>query len=228
MANVGTSQRPNLLAGRRLRSKFVSGQDVPIETMLWFFGLTAEVVTEARGLIEAEGLTNPRKDRISVAKLDFVKQVIDRHWERLCHHCSRTSVPRSRIVVVPAWACVTCSGSRNAGGAREMVRSCEEAGAQRLVFIGGSPSCREELKRLIGHHLECRFVDGTGSRNKKQARHDIAWADFVVVMGATELSHNVSRLYTQQPSARGKLLITHRRGVEAIALEICRRLKHRS
>ena len=40
--------------------------------------------------------------------------------------------------------------------------------------------------------------------------------------GATELAHKVSTLYTRDPDARRKLVVTSRRGIEAIADDVRR------
>ena len=90
------------------------------------------------------------------------------------------------------------------------------------MVVGGSPVTRQELARLVGADLELRLVDGTGGANRRMARRDIGWADVVVVLGATELAHSVSRLYTRDPEARRKLISTSRRGLEAIADDIAR------
>jgi len=97
---------------------------------------------------------------------------------------------------------------------------------RRIVLVGGSPDVRRELAQLHDR-LELRLVDGTESRRKQEARRDVAWADVVAVAGSSELGHRVSELYTRDDAARGKLVVSSRRGVEAIVAEIVRHLERR-
>ena len=103
-----------------------------------------------------------------------------------------------------------------------MIEACRAAGIGRLVVVGGSPSIRRELAETVGDSLELRLVDGTRTSNKRSAQADIAWADLIVVLGATQLAHRVSNLYTRDPAARKKLVTTSRRGIEAIADDVTR------
>ena len=103
-----------------------------------------------------------------------------------------------------------------------MVAACRRGGVRRIVVVGGSPDLRRELRGLVGDELELRLVDGTRSPDRRSARSDVAWADLVVVLGSSELAHKVSTLYTKDPEARGKLVTTGRRGIEALADEVSR------
>ncbi|MEX2645341.1 MAG: hypothetical protein WD249_03670 [Gaiellaceae bacterium] len=92
--------------------------------------------------------------------------------------------------------------------------------------MGGSPSVRQDLTERLGV-LELRLVDGTERRTAAEARGDVDWADLVVVCGASQLSHKVSRLYTRDERARRKLATSSRRGVEAIAGAVVEHLRRR-
>jgi hypothetical protein len=183
--------------------------DVPIEQLLADLGLTGAAATVARVVLENEGLTNARKQRIAVSKVALVTASLDRHWQRLCHNCVRRAVADGLPVVeVPSAACSMCGGSNNARAVGAMTEACRAAGIKRLVVVGGSPSTRRELMETVGDALELR--------------PDIAWADLVVVLGSTQLAHRVSNLYTRDPVARKKLVTTNRRGIEAIADDVTR------
>lgn len=197
--------------------------DIPIDRLLRDFGLVGELVTQARSILEREGLTNPRKQNISAAKVSRCLAAIDRSWRRACHNCApRSKDDGRRLVTVPPDACPSCGGSNNARAVRGMIDCCKSAGIQHVLIVGGSPNTRTALAELVGTELELRLVDGTRSSDKQAARSDIGWADLVVVLGATQLAHKVSLLYTRDADARKKLVNTSRRGIEAIADDVAR------
>ncbi len=95
--------------------------DVPIEQLLADLGLTGEAAKAARVVLETEGLTNPRKQRIAGSKAALVTAALDRHWQRLCHNCRPRAVADGRPTVdVPSAACSMCGGfeQRSCGRAR--------------------------------------------------------------------------------------------------------------
>ncbi len=202
-------------------------KDVAIDDFLRELGLVGEAAALGRAVLERASLTNPRKRRLAVAKLSEARVAIDGRLARLCRRCATDAVGEERtVVLVPAGACARCGGSANDRALDELAEAARAAGAQRLVVVGGSPDVRRELRRLDGR-LEIRFVDGTERRRKVEAERDLAWADVVVVAGASELGHKVSTLYTRSPTARRKLVTRARRGVEAIAAEVVRHLELR-
>src|SRR5690606_32941997 len=98
--------------------------------------------------------------------------------------------------------CEVCGGSVNRAAVDEMVAACARVGWRRLCIVGGSPATRQELESLVGGRLELRLVEGTVAGTLKEAAARTAWADRVIVWGATELDHKVSTLY------RGRNVIT--------------------
>jgi hypothetical protein len=199
--------------------------DIAITELLTNLGLTGEVATRARGILEDAGVTNARKQRISLAKAELVEATLDERLQRVCHACRKRAVADGREVVqVQPAVCPVCRGSANGRAVREMVEACRRSGVLRLVVVGGSPTTRREFDELVNGALELRLVDGTASTNGRAAQRDIAWADLVVVLGGTQLAHKVSTLYTDtgDPVARRKLVTTSRRGIEAIADDITR------
>lgn len=190
--------------------------EVAITDYLRSLGLAPPDANRARALLEADGITNPRKTRISAAKLERATAAIDARFARFCAGCAeRTDAEGREVVTVPASACTRCGGSRNSRALTELVEAFAGAGLRRLVVVGGSPDVRRELGVLQGP-LELRLVDGTARRTRPEAERDLAWADLVVVAGSSELAHKVSNLYTRAGSAT-PVVTAARRGVEAIA-----------
>ncbi|MCI0572439.1 MAG: hypothetical protein L0Y66_16920 [Myxococcaceae bacterium] len=175
----------------------------------------------ARQTLESAGLTRPGKLRMSTAKLDRAREVLTTTFFLHCTNApcldrARAS-NREPLPVADRRTCEACSGSVNRRAESELLEECHRRGIRRLVVVGGSPAVREELTLGLGHALELRMVDGTERRTQDRARHDVAWADLVLVWGASELHHKVSRLYTQAPHEyRSKLVNVARRGVAAL------------
>jgi hypothetical protein len=200
--------------------------DVAIDDLLASLGLTGGNAARARALLEAERITNPRKRRLSLAKVERATAAIDARLARLCASCASRFAPDGReLVVVPGPACPRCGGSRNEGALVDVAEACAAAGIARLVVVGGSPDVRRELKALR-QHVELRLVDGTERRTRAEAQRDLAWADLVVVCGSSELAHRVSTLYTGD---RGPtpVVTAARRGVEAIGAAVVEHARRR-
>ena len=202
--------------------------DVRIDDVLAELGLAGEGAARARAILQQAGLTNPRKERIALAKVPRVRAAIDERLARLCSSCAaRTDTGGRDVVIVRPGGCSRCGGSDNVRALTELVEACQAAGLRRLVVVGGSPSFRDDFG-AAADRLELRLVDGTTRRTKAEAIRDVDWADVVVVLGATQLAHKVSKLYTDEPAAKGKLVKTARRGVAAIAYEIAGHAERRS
>jgi hypothetical protein len=197
--------------------------DISIDDLLASLGLTGDTASDARRSLEAEGVTNPRKQRIAVAKTERAREVIDLRWQRLCHNCRPRAAHDGRPVAeVPRAACSMCGGSNNARAVNGMTEACRATGVTKLLVVGGSPSVRRELLDLVAGRLELRLVEGDRSSSKQVAKDNVAWADLIVVLGATQLAHKVSNLYTGDQAARRKLVTTSRRGIQAIADDVTR------
>jgi hypothetical protein len=197
--------------------------DLAIDDLLDELGLSGDDAATARRILEQEGLTNPRKRRISLTKVGAAESLLDARLQRVCHSCrGRARADGRTVVEVPRAACPVCAGSSNRRAVDELVEACRRAHVGRLLAIGGSPNMRRSFAELVGGRLELRLVDGMRASDRRTAQGDIAWADLVVVLGATQLAHKVSTLYTRDPEARRKLVTTSRRGIEAIADAIAR------
>lgn len=203
-------------------------RDERIDDVLGGLGLLGAAAAKVRNALNAAEVTNPRKERVAVGKLDRLNAVVAERFARFCATCvPRTDAGGRELVSVSARFCERCGGSDNERALRELVERCGSARLRRLVVVGGSSSFREDFG-AVGRELELRLVDGTVRRTKSEAVRDVEWADVVVVCGATELGHAVSSLYTGDPRARGKLVKTARRGVAAIAEEIARHAERRA
>ena len=201
-------------------------RDVALDHFLASLGLTGDAAARGRAVLEEAGVTNPRKARISEAKVERARAAIDARLARLCADCATRSDPGGReLVVVPAAACTRCGGSRNARALTEMAEACAAAGIARVVVVGGSPEVRRELA-AVSPPPELRLVDGTERRTKPEALRDLEWADLVVIAGSSELAHKVSTLYTRE-RAGTPVVTAARRGVEAIAGAVAEHARRR-
>ncbi|HET8569604.1 MAG TPA: hypothetical protein VFM93_11545 [Candidatus Limnocylindria bacterium] len=203
--------------------------DVEIDAFLAERGFrTPEARRAARAVLEAAGLTNPRKSRLSDGKLGPAREALARELVRACGEtvCAEAAARRegARAVTADPEDCEICGGSANARAAVRFSAAC--AGRRpRLVVVGGSPDVRRELARLIGRDAELRLVDGTGTMTADRARADVRWADLVVVAGASELSHKVSVPYRSAADGREKVIVVPKRGVAAIIDAATERLR---
>lgn len=190
--------------------------DIAIADLLGSLGLLGADAKRGRAILEGDGITNPRKARISIVKLERARAAIDGRLARFCASCAaRTDADGREVVIVAPSACVRCGGSRNNRALTELVEACASAGISRIVVVGGSPDIRREL-RSLRPRLELRLVDGTARRTRGEAQGDLGWADLVVVCGSSELGHKVSSLYTREQGST-PVVTSGRRGVEAIA-----------
>ncbi|HZW87457.1 MAG TPA: hypothetical protein VFF12_00135 [Myxococcaceae bacterium] len=175
----------------------------------------------ARETLEAGGLTRAGKTRMSAAKEDRARSLLE---AELYRHCSTpacvaaaTRSGRKPVHTAHRTACESCGGSDNRRAEEALVSACQRAGIRRVAIVGGSPSVREELRDALSARLELRLVDGTERRTLTQARLDLDWADLVLLWGGSELDHRVSTLYTgAAPALRRKLVHTSKRGIAAL------------
>jgi len=196
--------------------------DVDIDAWLSTEGFDLpEGRTRAREALEAAGLTRAGKARMSAAKEERARSVLD---AQLFKHCATPACVaaaarsgRSPVRTAHRTACGSCGGSDNRRAEEALLGACERAGVRRLGIVGGSPSVREELRDALSRRLELRLIDGTERRTLNQARLDLELADLVLLWGGSELDHRVSTLYTgAAPPLRRKLVHTSKRGIAAL------------
>ena len=203
-------------------------RDERIEDVLAGLGLVGPAAARARAALDEAGITNPRKERVSVGKRERLEAAIAERYARFCETCAGRTDPGGReVVIVARDACERCRGSDNTRALDEAAEACAAAGVRRVVVVGGSAATRDELAAL-GGRLDLRLVDGIGRRTKSDARSDVEWAQVVLLCGSTELAHKVSTLYTDDPAVKGKLVRSSRRGVAAIAGELAQHARLRA
>ena len=205
-------------------------RDVDIDAFLRAEGFaSAEALAAARAALEAGGLTHAGKRRIAEAKLDSARGALSRALQRLCAspQCGRVARAggggRTPVRVDPA-ACEVCGGSNVRRATRALALCLSSRGVRRVLIVGGKGAQHTEIEDpLRAAGLEVRFVDGTsGSPSRRDAAPDLLWAEVLVVWGATQLPHKVSRLYTDDLPAhlRGRTVRLARRGIEAVCREV--------
>lgn len=122
---------------------------------------------------------------------------------------------RQPVACEPRNTCQRCFGSDNARAVKDVLDACRKRGFSKLVIVGGSPTVRQELERLVPSELELRLVDGTRARAVDQAKADLQWGDVVLLWGATELHHKVSNQYQDSATGAWKRKLVHvpKRGI---------------
>ena len=174
---------------------------------------------KARSVLEGAGLTRPGKARISNQKLERAAATLAK---AVFLHCSQQECVafakasgHDKVQCEPRNFCQRCAGSDNARAVKDVVDACREQGLSKLVIVGGSPTVRQELKRLVPDEIELRLVDGTKARPLDQAKADLQWGDVVLLWGATELHHKVSNQYQDIATGAWKRKLVHvpKRGI---------------
>lgn len=118
-----------------------------------------------------------------------------------CEACPKT--PGRAIVRVPKERCEICEGSDIKRAVRRFEDACLIFGLRRVVVVGGSPKYHRQLSELVQHHrLQLDLVPGDVRRTQRQADHDLANADVILLWGATLLDHATSDLYKAPGRAR--------------------------
>lgn len=170
-------------------------------------------------LLEAEGLSRPSRESIHPDKVERVQALLAAHFLPVCNRgdCrARAEAVRGEREPVPAASperCAICGGSVIQRAVDAVVAACQRAGWRRLAVVGGSPNTRAQTQEAVAGRLELRLIDGTAIRNRKAAEADLAWADHVVVWGATQLAHKVSGLYLHAANTSS----LNRRSVEELS-----------
>jgi hypothetical protein len=181
-------------------------------------------------VLESAGLTRPGKERISDEKLDRVRDALSRELVRHCSDppcVSAVAEDGRRPVGTDKAHCSICSGSNNTRALRRMAAACATAGVRRVLVVGGRPPVWSEMERTLQPSaIQLRFVDGTSKLpSGADALRDCAWADLLVVWAPTPLPHKVSGLYRPEVCGVPRRVVVHRRGIEALAIEVVEHLK---
>jgi hypothetical protein len=208
--------------------------DQPIDEWLTLlgFGLPGSLAA-ARAALEEAGLTRPGKQRISTEKTARAQAVLSERYFLHCTGAECVQVAKASgktpLPCDPRSTCQRCGGSDNQRAVTTLFEACAGRGVTRMVIVGGSPTVRQELERLLGEGpLEVRLVDGTKARALEQAKADLQWAQLVLLWGATELHHKVSNQYQDAALGEQRKRLVHvpKRGIAQLlagAIEHLRR-----
>lgn len=196
--------------------------DLDIDALLAEFGFRDLDARElGRAALEAARLTRPGKRNLAAGKRARVEALLSEQFVRACArpHCRAAAAASARVDILLAGAavatCEFCGGSPNRSTWERALKAMATRGWRRLVVVGGSPALHTELRSIVGGRIELRLVDGTARRTAQDAGHDLAWADRIVVWGATLLDHKVSQLYTDRRSPT--VITVAKRGLSALA-----------
>jgi hypothetical protein len=185
----------------------------------------SDSASAARAMLEAAGLTRPGKERMADEKHDRARDALALAVVRHCSDpaCVAAVAGDERLAVETDKAhCSICSGSNNTRALRRMAASCTAAGVRRVLIVGGRPPMWQEMDRTLAGSMELRYVDGTSKLpNLSEAQRDCAWADLLVIWAPTPLPHKVSGLYRADVCFVPRRVTVHRRGIEALATEVC-------
>ena len=184
----------------------------------------------ARAVLEEAGLTRQGKTRMVNEKLDRARDALTLAVVRHCSDpaCAAAADKDGRhSLETDKPHCAICSGSNNTRALRRMASACATAGVRRLLVVGGRPPMWTEMDRtLAGSGMELRYIDGTSKLpSGADALRDCAWAELLVVWAPTPLPHKVSDLYRADVCTVARRVVVHRRGIEALAMEVVSHLE---
>jgi hypothetical protein len=196
--------------------------DLDLENWLSRVGYGApQARTLARSTLESVGLTVPGKQRISEEKLSraeaALREVVFLHCPDPGCAAAAQGSGKEAFLTDRRERCAHCRGSDNQRAVHQFVAAAKKAGVSQVVIVGGSPSTREELERTLARELSVRLVDGTERRPIERAKADLEWGHLVLLWGASELHHKVSRQYADaSPEQRRRQVHVPRRGISQL------------
>ncbi|MGH2631789.1 MAG: hypothetical protein ACRDG3_00135 [Tepidiformaceae bacterium] len=177
----------------------------------------------AREILEAGGLTNPRKHAMDASKLPRARALLGKHVIRVCSSQCHSLAPPGRepLLVESDSRCQVCEGSNNRRAGLLFAAELRRRGGSKLLVVGGTPANHQELQQLLAPAgVAVRCIDGASSTpSQKEAWAGERWADLTVIWATTPLPHKVSLLYTGEPQGRAPVTVA-RRGIEALCNEL--------
>jgi hypothetical protein len=209
---------------------------IPIARLLTEAGFASpEAQAQARALLEAHGLTNPRKQQIATAKVARARALFAEELSATCGDadCRRLAAarwPERAPVVVSATACAICGGSSQRRAAHVLIAALARAGVSRLLLLGGTPTQHTALRAILAETgVSLRTVDGSGrAHSAAEAARQLAWAQLMVIWASTPLHHKISTPYTSQAPPELTVITVPRRCVESLCRGIAEALEQRA
>jgi len=202
--------------------------DIAIDALLSELGYGAPSARHAaRAVLEAAGLTNPRKHRIHASKRELATRALDEALVGVCGATCRTLTRDDArpAVMVDARACAICGGRSVAQSLRRLVDVAQGAGVARLLVVGGGPGTQEELRAARDDRLRIDVVPGRPKPDSARLLALARNADVIVIWGSTILPHAVSDAVARPELAR-KTVTVVRRSIGALVdgvAEHCRK-----
>ncbi|MSQ02871.1 MAG: hypothetical protein EXR71_13425 [Myxococcales bacterium] len=171
--------------GRTLRDRASERATGELRTLLVERGLRSEVeMTAALDALLEDGRFLPILGGLVVSRRAEMTAFLD---ERLILLAEGEQGPPGRAVVrVPGERSESREHSALRSALARFSTACLVAGKRRIVFVGGTPPHRKQLREGLDRRLDLCFLGGD------QLRTPPIVADLVIVWGATELDHGVS------------------------------------
>lgn len=186
---------------------------VPLEQVLSDRGLSGhdEHLEVLRRLLELR--PDELIDSVQVHDSVPVRSLLDQRVALVCSKESCQPDGPGVVLRVPPGRCEVCGGSDTRAAWSRFVAACEGEAVRRLVFVGGSPAYRKQLRSLAeGGSLKVEFVPGSVRRPKPKADADMRRADLVVIWGSTILDHSISENY-RSDAGPARLVPVNIRGI---------------
>jgi hypothetical protein len=156
----------------------------------------AEVLAALNALLAAQ--PEQLLEGLVLASSEGVGQLLQERLAFVCDSESCQPEGPCAIVRVSPERCEVCGGSDLRRRWKDFLLACKGASISNLVIVGGSPTYRDQLRKLhrgeeTGLNLE--LVSGSVSRSRRRAEADMRRADMVVLWGGTILDHSTSEQY---------------------------------
>lgn len=198
-----------------------STEVMPISGLLETLGFSNPSLRCAvRKIIETAGYTNPRKTNIAVDKAKFVQIYIKTNFRLVCsEECDAASGKKrtKSSLRVRADKCEFCNGSDQNRLVAKMAKNLSDRGLSEILIIGGSTQSANTLNRLLKScKINLKIIEGTKRTNLKMAKLLCRNADLVVIWGATQLDHTVSKVFNIAAEPGTKVPVA-RPGLKALA-----------
>jgi hypothetical protein len=176
----------------------------------------------ARRALEDAGITRTGKRGIAAYKREKALAVLAKTFVVVCGAACRTLAPATRHPVIGAGLCEICQGSNNRRAMLAAARALRDNGVKRVLIVGGRGEQHRQIAAAFrGEGVVAQGVIGTSvSHTQKDAQANMRRAGVMIIRGATELRHAVSKLYASDRPDHLRVIQIGRRGTEALCAAI--------